>query len=472
MLNKKILSLVTLGLLASPLTLGTVNAEGNGYNLSHKTNDREVSKSFQNGILDSNTINKLGNEIKNSRSFSVNKFNKMSTMNTMSFSTSSDEDFILETEPNEEFFNADNTSYEKPLLGHLLSTEEYYDYDLHKVVVPKDGLLYVAGADNSENIDLTFVAWEKDYVESDRFIYLDNWTEEGIEYQVYQAKAGTYYVEVYDYDQELDIDNNTEADEYIIATAFEDNVAPSKPTVNKVDNNDTVVTGKAEANSTVKVKVGTTQIGTTKASSTGTYSVTIKPQKAGTTLSVTAIDSANNTSVAATTKVVDVIAPAKPVVNKVDNNDTIVTGKTEAYSTVTVKRGSTTIGTAKATSTGSYKVAISVQRAGTKLTVAAKDAAGNTSVATTVTVVDVIAPAKPKVNRVDDNDLKVTGKAEAYSTVTVKVGTKTLGSAKATSTGSFSVKIAAQKSGTTISVTAKDSAGNTSQATAIKVVRH
>ena len=470
MLNKKILSLVTLGLLASPLTLGTVNAEGNKYSFSQKMTDRHVKNPLQYGILDFHTVNQLGNEIKYSRSLPpIKEINKKGTMNN---STSSDDDFILEIEPNEEFANADNTSYAKPLLGQLLSSDDSYDYDLHKVVVPRDGLLYVAGAATTNKIDLAFAAWEKNYVESNKLVYLDNWTEDGIEYQVYQAKAGTYYVEAYDLDEDKDIDDNTKNDKYFIATAFVDNVAPTKPTVNKVDNNDTVVTGKAEANSTVTVKVGSTQIGTAKASSTGIYSVKIATQKAGVTLSIYAKDAAGNTSVAATTKVVDVIAPAKPVVNKVDNNDKVVTGKAETGSTVTVKKGTTVLGTAKANSSGIYSVTLSaVQSAGTKLTVTAKDAAGNTSVAATTTVVDVIAPAKPVVNKVDNNDKVVTGKAEANSTVTVKKGTTVLGTAKANSSGIYSVTLSAvQSAGTKLAVTAKDVAGNVSVATTVTVV--
>lgn len=452
MMKKGILSLATLGLLASPLSIGTVKAEGNGYNLSK------------------NMIEQLGKEIKYSRSFSVKNINKMGILSN---STSSDDDFIFETEPNEEFANADNTSFKKPLIGQLLSTDEYYDYDLHKVVVPNDGLLYVAGYTDSTNIDLSFLAWEKGYVESNRLQYLDNWEEDGIEYQVYQAKAGTYYVEVYDNDQEQDIDNNTEDDQYVIATGFEDNVAPSKPTVNKVDNNDLVVTGKAEANSTVTVKNGSTVLGTpTKVTSTGTYSVKIPVQKAGVTLSVYAKDAAGNTSVAGTTKVVDVIAPSKPTVNRVDNNDKVITGKAEANSTVTVKRGTTTLGTVKATSTGTFSMTIAVQSAGSTLTVTAKDAAGNTSVGTNVVVVDVIPPAKPIINRVDDNDLKVTGKAEKGSIVTVKKGSTILGSATTNSSGVYSVSIKAQKKGTVISVTAKDKARNTSAAATYTVVKH
>ncbi|WP_255255675.1 Ig-like domain-containing protein, partial [Priestia megaterium] len=60
----------------------------------------------------------------------------------------------------------------------------------------------------------------------------------------------------------------------------------------------------------------------------------------------------------------------------------------------------------------------------------------------------------------------------ASSTVTVKAGSKSLGSAKASSKGTYSVKIPAQKAGTTLTVTAKDVAGNVSSGATTKVVKH
>ncbi|WP_442852958.1 peptidase S8 [Bacillus sp. UNC41MFS5] len=78
---------------------------------------------------------------------------------------------------------------------------------------------------------------------------------------------------------------------YIIAA---DKVAPSKPTVNAVGDTDKVVTGKTEPYATVYVKVGTTTLGYAMASSTGTFSVNITPQKVKSTLSVNAKDTVGN----------------------------------------------------------------------------------------------------------------------------------------------------------------------------------
>lgn len=466
MRNKVILSLVAAGLLVSPLSAGTVKAEGNEYELSKKLIGRQVEKPLQQGIIDSHALNQLEKQVKGSPSYSAKSFNKMGAVSS---SVSSSGDFLFETEYNDEFDFADDTSYDKPTLGQLLPL---YDIDIHKVVVPKDGILIVAGGTNSSAIDLLFAVVQKDFVENDKLVYLGSeYDEEGFEYQAYQAKSGTYYVGVLDQDNDY-YDNNTENDLYLIGTYFEDNVAPNKPSVNKVDNNDTVVTGKAESGSTVTIKSGNTVLAAANAASNGVFSAKIAVQKAGTKLAVTAKDSAGNVSASVTVTVADVVAPSKPVVKKVDNNDKVVTGKAEAGSSVTVKTGTKVLGTAKAASNGAFSVKIAVQKAGAKLTVRAKDRAGNVSSSASVTVADVIAPRKPTVNKVDDNDRKVTGKAEANSRVTVKVGSKSLGSANADSKGNYSVKIKAQKKGTTLAVTAKDKAGNISKKKTIKVVKH
>jgi Bacterial Ig domain len=250
-----------------------------------------------------------------------------------------------------------------------------------------------------------------------------------------------------------------------------DKTAPATPSVNTVDDNDTKVTGKAEAGSTVTVKVGTKVLKTGTATSTGTFSLTITKQKAGTKLTVTATDKAKNTSSAKAVTVIDKTAPVTPTVNTVDDNDTKVSGKAEAGSTVIVKVGTKVLKTGTATSTGTFSLSIAKQKAGTKLTITATDKAKNTSSAKTVTVIDKTAPSAPSVNRVDDNDLKVTGKAEAGSTVVVKVGTKTLGSAKALSNGTYSVIIAKQKAGTKVTVTATDTAKNVSKGTVVTIVK-
>lgn len=83
---------------------------------------------------------------------------------------------------------------------------------------------------------------------------------------------------------------------------------------------------------------------------------------------------------------------------------------------------------------------------------------------------DTTPPATPTVSKVTTKSTKVTGKAEKGSTVYVYRGKTKLGSANASSTtGAYSVKIAKQKKNTTLSVYAKDKAGNKSKTKTIKV---
>jgi subtilisin family serine protease len=76
-----------------------------------------------------------------------------------------------------------------------------------------------------------------------------------------------------------------------------DFTAPVKPVVNEVNDEDTVVTGQAEAGSTVDVKVNGTLIGSgTAAAVDGRFAVEIPSQEAGTELRITAMDKVGNLS--------------------------------------------------------------------------------------------------------------------------------------------------------------------------------
>jgi hypothetical protein len=168
---------------------------------------------------------------------------------------------------------------------------------------------------------------------------------------------------------------------------------------------------------------------------------------------------------------VDKTPPSKPTVNTVSDLTTAVKGKAEAYATVSVNRGTTTIGKGTALSNGTYSVTIPKQKAGTKLTVYARDKAGNLSSGATVTVIDKTAPGKPIVYSVGDNQNIIRGKAEAGSKVVMKQGSTVVGQTTASSTGYFTVKLTSIKKAGTIFVTyATDRVGNKSQGTTVTVV--
>jgi len=235
--------------------------------------------------------------------------------------------------------------------------------------------------------------------------------------------------------------------------------------VNPISDKDTIIEGKTESGAAIVASVNNKEIGKTTADATGLFKIQIKPQAAGTVITVTATESAQNTS-KTTITVTDLTAPAAPIVQAVSDHAKSVTGKAEANATVNVKIGKNTY-TVKADQKGAFTVKIPSQKAGALLAVSVIDAAGNVSKTVKVTVIDKTAPQTP--SQLKASPGTVTGKAEARSTVYVKAGSKTVGKATASKSGTFKVKIKKQKAGKILSVYAVDKAGNKSPAKKITI---
>ncbi|WP_211654847.1 Ig-like domain-containing protein [Planococcus alpniumensis] len=248
-----------------------------------------------------------------------------------------------------------------------------------------------------------------------------------------------------------------------------DTVPPSSPRIDKVTDASTKVTGTAEAGSTINVQAGAKSLGKATTDVVGKFVVEIERQKAGTKLSITATDVAGNTSESTSISVMDATAPVVPTVDPVTNQSESVRGKAEVGSTIQVKAGSTVIGTGPTKADGTFTVSIAKQKAETKLSINATDAAKNVSEAAMITVFDVTAPAIPTVEEVTDQSIKVAGKAEGGTTVNVKAGAKEIGMVKTTADGNFAVIIEKQRAGTKLSITATDKAGNVSDSANITV---
>ncbi|WP_316960130.1 Ig-like domain-containing protein [Staphylococcus pasteuri] len=255
-------------------------------------------------------------------------------------------------------------------------------------------------------------------------------------------------------------------------TTVTDTTAPTIPTVNPVTSDDTQIKGKAEPGSTVTVTFpdGTTATGTTDAE--GNYVIDIPANedlKGGETLPVTATDKDGNESEPATTVVTDTTAPTTPTVNPVTSDDTQITSKAEPGSTVTVTFPDGNTASATTDADGNYVINIPANEdftGGETITASAKDAAGNKSVDSNITVTDATAPNQPTVNRVTSEDKTITGTAEPNSTVTITFPNGTKVEAIATSNGSYRVAIPTNidlKGGETLPVTATDKDGNTSE---------
>ncbi|WP_218007880.1 Ig-like domain-containing protein [Neobacillus drentensis] len=248
-----------------------------------------------------------------------------------------------------------------------------------------------------------------------------------------------------------------------------DITAPNTPSVNEVTDKSTSVTGTAEAGSTITVKAGTSVVGTAVTQDDGIFSVPIDLQKAETTLSLTATDHSGNVSEVKEVTVNDATAPTVQTVNEVTDKSTRVTGTAEAGSTITVKAGTSLVGTAVTQDDGTFSIPINLQRAGTTLSVTANDHVGNVSEAKEVIVRDVTQPTFPIVNSIDENSTYIYGYAEAGATVTAVVNGVEIGSAVVNSNGFYQFYIDQQNAYTEILITAVDLSGNVSEPTRVIV---
>ena len=269
--------------------------------------------------------------------------------------------------------------------------------------------------------------------------------------------------------------NTSDASEPAKAT---DTTAPAKPVV------DTDLTGKAGTKTPVEVSAepGSTvalydkdgnKIGEATADENGKATITPTVDLPEGNVTVKATDAAGNVSVPSDpAKATDTTAPAAPVVNTVKAGDTAVTGTAEAGSTVEVTLPDGSKVSATADQDGNYSVPVSGLNEGDTVSVTATDEAGNKSDATTATVAkadDKTAPLAPVVNTVKAGDTAVTGTAEAGSTVEVTLPDGSKVSATADKDGNFSVPVSGLNEGATVSVTATDKAGNTSNPTSVTV---
>lgn len=215
----------------------------------------------------------------------------------------------------------------------------------------------------------------------------------------------------------------------------------------------TNLTGAAAPASTVNAAAGTSS----SAANSGTVSNTSQNSSAPIT--------GNSTVPAPIKKAVKV-----PTVNPVADKDTTLSGSADANAKLTINSGTKSIGSGTANAAGKFSIKIPKQTAGTKLTITAKDFAGNVSSPATVTVLDKTPPAVPKIYAVSNRDSSLSGLTEGNAIITVKTGSKVIGKGKADRSGRFKVTISKQKAKTVLTVTAQDGAGNISPAISFRVI--
>ncbi|WP_393958027.1 putative Ig domain-containing protein, partial [Staphylococcus epidermidis] len=118
-----------------------------------------------------------------------------------------------------------------------------------------------------------------------------------------------------------------------------DTTAPEQPTINKVTENSTEVSGRGEPGTIVEVTFPDGNKVEGKVDSDGNYHIQVPSEttlKGGQPLQVIAIDKAGNKSESTTTTVIDTTAPEQPTINKVTENSTEVSGRGEPGTIVEV----------------------------------------------------------------------------------------------------------------------------------------
>ncbi|WP_446942172.1 Ig-like domain-containing protein [Pseudomonas aeruginosa] len=248
-----------------------------------------------------------------------------------------------------------------------------------------------------------------------------------------------------------------------------DTTAPAPATDVQVTPGGSSVIGKAEPGSTVGVDTdGDGQPDTTVVvGPDGSFEVPLNPPLTnGETVTVIVTDPAGNSSTPVTAEAPDF--PDAPQVNA--SNGSVLSGTAEAGVTIVITDGNgNPIGQTSADANGNWSFTPGSQLPdGTVVNVVARDAAGNSSPATSITV-DGVAPSAPVVE--PSNGSELSGTAEPGSSVTLTDGNgNPIGQTTADANGNWSFTPSTPlPDGTVVNVVARDAAGNSSPPASVTV---
>ncbi|MEX5333275.1 Ig-like domain-containing protein [Pseudomonas paraeruginosa] len=248
-----------------------------------------------------------------------------------------------------------------------------------------------------------------------------------------------------------------------------DTTAPAPATGVQVAPDGGSVIGKAEPGATVGVDSnGDGQPDTTVVvGPDGSFEVPLNPPLTnGETVTVVVTDPAGNSSTPVTAEAPDF--PDAPQVNA--SNGSTLSGTAEAGVTLVITDGNgNPIGQTTADANGNWTFTPASQLPdGTVVNVVARDAAGNSSPATSITV-DGVAPSAPVVE--PSNGSELSGTAEPGSSVTLTDGNgNTIGQVTADANGNWTFTPSTPlPDGTVVNVVARDAAGNSSPPASVTV---
>ncbi|QCA17382.1 BapA prefix-like domain-containing protein [Citrobacter freundii] len=273
------------------------------------------------------------------------------------------------------------------------------------------------------------------------------------------------------------------------ASIVVDTIAPGIPTALAVNANGTVLTGVAEANSTVIVTTSSgTVLGTATANAAGNFTFTLNPpQISGQTLQVSAQDAAGNTGTPGNALAPFTGVPPAPIIASVfddigtvtgnvtagkTTNDTrpMLSGTAQANAVVSLYNNGTLMGTTTADGNGlwSFTPSGALSEGNHAFTASAANANGSGVLSGAFNVIVDTTPPPPPSVLISADGGTVSGIAEAGSTVTISLPGGGSITAVANSSGVYSVTLPVRQiEGQSLSATATDAAGNTSTPTSI-----
>ncbi|HBO3502451.1 Ig-like domain-containing protein [Pseudomonas aeruginosa] len=229
------------------------------------------------------------------------------------------------------------------------------------------------------------------------------------------------------------------------------------------------ISGQAEAGASVGIDTngdGKPDL-TVIADANGNFTAPLNPPLTnGETVTVIVTDPAGNNSTPVTAEAPDF--PDAPQVNA--SNGSVLSGTAEAGVTIVITDGNgNPIGQTSADANGNWSFTPGSQLPdGTVVNVVARDAAGNSSPATSITV-DGVAPSAPVVE--PSNGSELSGTAEPGSSVTLTDGNgNPIGQTTADANGNWSFTPSTPlPDGTVVNVVARDAAGNSSPPASVTV---
>jgi hypothetical protein len=241
------------------------------------------------------------------------------------------------------------------------------------------------------------------------------------------------------------------------------------------------LTGIGSAGGVVTLTEGTTVLGTVTVSSSGTWNFTPTKLAQGThTIVDTETDVAGNIGTTSLTFTLDTVAPVvtERLLNDTGTSatdnvtaDPTLTGTGEAHSVVTLRQGTTVLGTTTADASGNWTFTPTGLTQGKHTIVASDtDVAGNTGTTSLTFTLDSAAPAVTEhlatdtgassTDNITSNPV-LTGGGNANAVVTLTEGATVLGTATASSNGTWNFTPTKLAQGThTIVATETDVAGN------------